>query len=120
MKHLLAPLLCLALAAPAPALADGPVIENATAERGTMGWRIEVTLSHPDTGWDHYASGWEVLDKAGNRLAYRELMHPHVHEQPFTRSLSNVMLPDGTRSVFIRAICSQSHESTGVFRLDLP
>lgn len=73
-----------------------------------MGWRINVTLSHPDKGWGHFADGWEVLDTNGNRLGYRELMHPHDHEQPFTRSLFNVMIPDGTRAVFVRAHCSKS------------
>jgi hypothetical protein len=72
-----------------------------------MGWRFDVTIRHPDTGWDHYADGWEVLDSEGNRLGFRELMHPHVKEQPFTRSLKAVMVPDGTTTVYIRARCSK-------------
>ena len=86
--------------------ADFPEIVKATAERDSMGWRINVTLKHPDTGWDHYADGWDVYDGNGNKLGVRELMHPHVDEQPFTRALVNVMVPDGTREVFIRARCS--------------
>ena len=86
------------------ALADAPEIVGARAE----GQTIHVTLAHPDTGWDHYADGWEVLDARGNRLGIRELMHPHVNEQPFTRALHSVMAPDGTREVFIRARCSIS------------
>ena len=85
---------------------DAPEIVQASANRVGMGWRIDVTLKHPDTGWDHYADGWEVLDKDGNRLGYRELMHPHVDEQPFTRALVNVMLPDGIREVYVRPRCS--------------
>ena len=96
----------LAAAFPVTALADGPQITNAVIQKTGMTWRVDVTLEHPDTGWDHYADGWEVLDAQGNRLGYRELMHPHVHEQPFTRSLSSLVLPDGTREVFIRARCS--------------
>ena len=99
-------LLSLCLAATAPALADPPVIEDVQAERGDIGWRVSVTLSHPDTGWDHYADGWEVLDKDGNRIGLRELHHPHVSEQPFTRSLNAVMVPDGARRIFVRARCS--------------
>ena len=87
--------------------ADAPEIVAASANRVGMGWRIDVTLKHPDTGWDHYADGWEVLDKDGNRLGYRELMHPHVDEQPFTRSLVNVMLPDGIREIYVRPRCSE-------------
>ncbi len=84
-----------------------------------MDWRLDVTLEHPDTGWDHYADGWEILDAGGNRLGYRELVHPHVNEQPFTRSLGNVMLPDGTREVFIRARCSVDGWASEMFRVEL-
>nr|WP_137701802.1 hypothetical protein [Marimonas lutisalis] len=88
--------------------ADMPEILSVETSRVGMGWRIDVTLQHPDTGWDHYADGWEVVDEAGNRLGFRELMHPHVNEQPFTRSLINLMLPDGMRRVYIRARCSKT------------
>ena len=98
----------LGILAATPIFADPPQVENVTTERAGMGWRINVTLSHPDRGWNHFADGWEVLDADGRRLGYRELMHPHDHEQPFTRSLFNVMIPDGTRTVFIRARCSKS------------
>lgn len=91
----------------APLRADPPVIEKVEAHRVGMGWRIDVTLRHPDTGWDHYADGWEVLDANGKRLAYRKLMHPHVEEQPFTRSIVNAMLPDGIREIYIRARCNR-------------
>ena len=88
------------------AAADHPQVRDATAEQRGAAWRISVTLAHPDTGWDHYADGWEILDAQGNRLGYRKLHHPHVNEQPFTRSLSNVEIPDDTRRVFIRPHCS--------------
>ena len=39
-----------------PALADPPVIEAAVASPAGNAWRIDVTLRHPDTGWDHYAT----------------------------------------------------------------
>lgn len=116
IKHLA---LIAALAANA-ALAEAPKILAVDVSRAGMGWRFDVTLKHPDTGWDHYANGWEILDSDGNRLAYRELMHPHVHEQPFTRSLSNVMLPDGTKTVWIRAQCSQEGWSKETIEVTLP
>lgn len=102
-----------------PGFADGPRIVEAKAAKSGMGWRISVTLEHPDTGWDHYTDGWEVLDTAGNRLGLRELMHPHVDEQPFTRSLSSVMIPDGERKVIIRARCSIAGWSGEDFELSL-
>lgn len=88
------------------ARADYPVIEAATARPGADGWTFSVTLSHPDSGWEHYADGWEVLGPDGTRLGLRELAHPHVNEQPFTRSLSGVSVPEGLDEVQIRARCN--------------
>lgn len=111
-------LLLLALST-APALADAPEVKQVRAERSGMGWRINVTVQHPDVGWDHFADGWEVLDAAGHRLGYRELMHPHVAEQPFTRSLFDIMIPDGTREVFVRTRCSVAGWSKTLTRVEL-
>jgi len=105
--------------APGLALADPPTIVDVTVTKTGMTWRMDVTIEHGDTGWDHYADGWEVLDANGNRLGYRKLMHPHVDEQPFTRSLSSLTVPDGTREVFVRAHCSQSGWSDERYRVEL-
>jgi len=102
-----------------PAMADPPQVVAVTTSLAGVGWHFDVTLSHPDTGWDHYADGWEVLDTDGNRLGYRELLHPHVEEQPFTRSLGDVMIPDGTTEVFIRAKCNRDGWATEMHRVTL-
>jgi len=115
MKHLS----LLALLA-TPALADAPVVERATATHTGSTWTIAVTLSHPDTGWDHYADGWEVLDETGTRLGVRDLLHPHVTEQPFTRSLSGIAIPKGTGSIRIRARCQVDGWSDTTFEMPLP
>ena len=39
----------------------------------------------------------------GRLIATRTLLHPHVREQPFTRSLSGVVIPEGVTRVIIRA-----------------
>ena len=72
-----------------------------TVQDGT--YHFDVTLLHADTGWDHYADKWEVVLPDGTIAATRTLMHPHVNEQPFTRSLSGVKLPDGIDTVTIQA-----------------
>jgi len=91
--------LCLAL----PAFADQAKVEGATARKSGNSWTFEVTIRHPDTGWDHYADGWAVLAPDGTQLGYRTLHHPHENEQPFTRSLSDVQIPAGITEVMIRA-----------------
>ncbi len=65
--------------------------------------RFSVTVRHGDEGWDHYADRWQVLAPDGTVLGTRRLLHPHVGEQPFTRSLSGVRIPDGIDRVTIRA-----------------
>jgi hypothetical protein len=64
---------------------------------------FSVTVRHDDEGWDHFANSWEILDPDGNVIAIRELAHPHVNEQPFTRSLGNVKIPGKLTELVIRA-----------------
>lgn len=64
---------------------------------------FSVTVQHADQGWEHYANRWEIMDIDGQVLGVRELAHPHEYEQPFTRSLSGVKVPDGVSKVIIRA-----------------
>lgn len=64
---------------------------------------FRATLKHDDSGWDHYANGWQVMDEKGRLLVRRTLYHPHVKEQPFTRSSERVFVPLSTTKVWIRA-----------------
>lgn len=64
---------------------------------------FQVTVKHADGGWKHYADQWDVIAPDGTLLGTRVLYHPHVKEQPFTRSLSGVKIPAGIREVIIRA-----------------
>lgn len=95
--------LILATLLAAPAFADPATVVDVEATPGTDGWRFDVTLRHADTGWDDYADGWRVELADGTVLGIRELLHPHLEEQPFTRSLAGVAVPDGTSEVAVRA-----------------
>ncbi len=66
-------------------------------------WTFEVTVQHEDTGWRHYADRWEVLTLDREVLATRVLAHPHVEEQPFTRSQSGIVIPEGVSELRVRA-----------------
>ncbi|BBB25952.1 hypothetical protein [Amphritea japonica] len=79
-------------------------VVNATVSKTGAGlYSFSVTVQHEDSGWDHYANQWEVVDPQGKVLGTRILVHPHVREQPFTRSLSGVRIGAGVKSVTIRA-----------------
>jgi len=95
--------LALGLALSAPLSAGEVDVVDAKARSGGDGsYRFSVTLRHDDTGWEHYADRWDVLAPDGTVLGTRILAHPHVDEQPFTRSLSGVAVPSGVREVIIR------------------
>jgi len=73
-------------------------------------WTFHVTVSHPDTGWEDYADGWDVVLPDGSKLLVREgdpftrpLAHPHVNEQPFTRSQSGIIIPENITQITVRA-----------------
>ena len=87
----------------AAAYADDATIEDVSARYDGGDWTFSVTLLHADTGWDDYADGWRVVMEDGTVLGTRVLLHPHVNEQPFTRSLGGVSVPAGLDTVFIEA-----------------
>lgn len=64
---------------------------------------FSATIRHADTGWDHYADAFEILAPDGTVLGTRILAHPHENEQPFTRSLGGVVVPENVFQVIVRA-----------------
>jgi hypothetical protein len=82
---------------------EADVVDVEVMRAGDGTWRFDVTVRHADTGWDHYADAWEVVAPDGTVLGTRTLLHPHVDEQPFTRSLSGVAIPDDITEVTVRA-----------------
>jgi hypothetical protein len=88
----------------APAAHAGPAdVVAAVARCSGAVCHFRVTVEHTDEGWSHYANAWEVVGPDGAVLATRELLHPHVGEQPFTRELRDVAVPLGVTRVRIRA-----------------
>ena len=82
---------------------------RAVLEKGST-WTFYVTVEHPDTGWEDYADGWDVVTMDGEVLEVnsadpftRLLLHPHEGEQPFTRSQGGIVIPAGITQVRVRA-----------------
>ena len=73
---------------------------------GTDTFNFSVTVTHDDSGWKHYADKWDVIGSQEFIHGTRTLYHPHVDEQPFTRSLTNVSVNSTVQEVSVRAHCS--------------
>lgn len=94
-----------------PSSADADVtFVRAVKEDEENSWTFHVTVEHPDTGWEDYADGWDVVLPDGEVIKpdpaspfTRLLLHPHENEQPFTRSQRGVIIPEGVSTVRVRA-----------------
>ena len=94
-----------------PTIAANADVTDIRAVENTEGsWTFHVTVSHPDADWDDYADGWDIVLPDGSKLIVREsdaftrlLAHPHVDEQPFTRSQSGIVIPENVTQVIVRA-----------------
>ena len=83
---------------------------RAVKEKEPNSWTFHVTVQHLDTGWEDYADGWDVVLPDGKVIKpdpeapyTRLLLHPHDAEQPFTRSQTGILIPDGITIVQVRA-----------------
>lgn len=110
----------LALLAATPAAAGPADVVAAEARPDGDAWAFSVTVRHADDGWDHYADAWRVVGPDGTVYGTREILHPHVNEQPFTRSLSGVAIPDEVGTVIIEARDSVHGWGGASVELDLP
>jgi len=96
------------------------VIEVNVKKNNKNSYNFSVTVFHKDTGWKHYANKWEIIGENGTIFGTRILHHPHVNEQPFTRSLSGVEIPDDVKIVTIRAHDFVHKYGGKVITIDLP
>ncbi|MEM8707645.1 MAG: hypothetical protein AAGE98_14365 [Actinomycetota bacterium] len=98
-----------------------PDVVGAEASRSADGtWRFDVTLSSPYDTPARYADAWRVLAPDGTVLGVRELAHDHQNEQPFTRSLGGVEIPDDVDVVTIEGRDQISSWGGETLELTLP
>ena len=64
-------------------------------------FRFDVTVSSPYDTPERYADAWRVVAPDGTELGVRELTHDHAAEQPFTRSLTDVVIPPDVTEVTV-------------------
>lgn len=83
-------------------------------------YNFDVTVKSNDRGWDYFADAFEVLTLDGKVLGTRVLLHPHETEQPFTRDLYGVKIPQGVERVVIRARHKPKGYDGKTLTVDLP
>lgn len=83
------------------------VVEAVGVSGGPGSYSFNVTIRSPESGCDQYADWWEVISVDGELLYRRVLLHPHVSEQPFTRSGGPVRAEPATELIV------RGHMSTG-------
>ena len=95
---------------PSTSVANADVLFVRAVEQDDGTWTFYVTVEHPDTGWEDYSDGWDVLLPDGTVLKpdpdspfTRLLLHPHEQEQPFTRSQPGIVVPQDVTTVIVRA-----------------
>ena len=101
-----------------PGCADVVEVSVTPEPGGTTEFR--VTVLSADEGWDKYADEWTVRLPDGTVVGTRTLAHPHENEQPFTRSLSGVPLPEGTTHVIVAARDSVNGYCGAEYELSVP
>ena len=103
------------------AFAGQPSVLDATVSANANGtYAVSATIFHKDEGWSHYADKFDVLTPDGKVIATRTLFHPHVDEQPFTRSIGNVQVPVGVTEIVIRAHDLVHGDGERTFKIKLP
>jgi len=78
------------------------VVDVVVDTDGDRAFHFATTLSSPYDSPARYADAWRVTS-TDRSVVYgiRELAHDHADEQPFTRSLSGVEIPDSVSEVLV-------------------
>ncbi|MBV9647566.1 MAG: hypothetical protein JO043_08890 [Candidatus Eremiobacteraeota bacterium] len=90
-------------------------VTSVTASGAPGHYVFNVTIRSNDTGCDHYADWWEVVDERGALLYRRVLLHDHADEQPFTRDGGPVPVT-AKQTVTVRAHMNTSGYSSAAMR----
>ena len=106
MKLLIWVVICTIIIGATAYAGEADIVDVGILMTGKNSFHFDATVRHADEGWKHYADKWDVVAPDGKVLGTRTLYHPHVDEQPFTRSLSGVKISESIKQVTVRA-----HES---------
>ena len=97
-----------------------PDVVDVTVSADGSSYDFVVTMSSPYDSPQRYADAWRVIGDDGRSYGIRELAHDHANEQPFTRSLEGIEIPDTVTSVTIQGRDQVYGWGGGVVEVDLP
>ncbi|AXV04951.1 hypothetical protein DVS28_a0244 [Euzebya pacifica] len=78
-----------------------PDVIDADLERSGDTWTLSATISSPYDSPERYADAFRAVAPDGTELGLRVLTHDHANEQPFTRSLTGLVIPDGIEEITV-------------------
>jgi hypothetical protein len=78
-----------------------PDVVDALVTKNGSSFRFDVTFSSPYDTAKRYADAYRIKNTNGFVYGIRELSHHHGNEQPFTRSISGVNIPNDVTEVII-------------------
>lgn len=99
-----------------------PDVRQATLKPTGKGvYDATITVSSPYDTPERYADGWRVL-KAGTDevLSEHMLAHDHADEQPFSRTQSDLKIPDGVSRVTIQGRDQDNGYGGETVTIDVP
>ena len=76
------------------------IVEASVTATGTR-HNFVVTMSAPYDSPERFADAWRIIGDDGVVYGVLELLHDHANEQPFTRSLGDIEIPNTVQSVTI-------------------
>ncbi|MFP4553803.1 MAG: N-acetylmuramoyl-L-alanine amidase [Actinomycetota bacterium] len=97
-----------------------PDVVDVSVSGDGSSYNFTVTMSSPYDSPERYADAWRVIGNDGRVYGIRELLHDHANEQPFTRSLEGVEIPEGVTSVTIQGRDQAYGWGGGAVEVNLP
>jgi hypothetical protein len=97
-----------------------PDVVDAGLERDGDTWRLNATLSSPYDTPERYADAFRALGADGEVLGVRELLHHHADEQPFTRSLDDLAIPEGVDEIVVEGRDLEHGWGGGTVTVEVP
>ncbi|MGH9183129.1 MAG: hypothetical protein ACRDZ9_04845 [Acidimicrobiales bacterium] len=96
------------------------VVDVEVTPTGERTYRFSVTLSSPYDSEERYADAWRVVGPDGAEYGVRPLAHPHAGEQPFTRSLDGIRVPEGVDRVTVEGRDKENGYGGETVTVDIP